>query len=79
MNMGIVQEVMDIIANGYGSMPSGLDRAIASRVVEHFYRKGWRSPDEIAELTKNARVNPDAEVRVVDSGAIELRSAIPKS
>jgi hypothetical protein len=114
MNMGMVREVMDIIANGYGSIPTGLDRAIASRVVDYFYRKGWMNSQDIAYLVKaaggevrvseeilsedillywyddpatgervfqsrsksdmvdNAKVNPDAESRVVDSGPIEL-------
>jgi len=113
MNMGMVREVMDIIANGYGSVPTGLDRAIASRVVNYFYEKGWMNSQDIAYLVKaaggeirvseedmvddvflywydnpatgervfqsrskkdmvdNAKVNPDAEVRVVDSGPIE--------
>ena len=112
--MGIVRDVMDIIANGYGSIPTGLDRAIASRVIDYFYRKGWMNSQDIAYLVKaaggevrvgedilsedillfwyddpatgervfqsrsktdmvnNAKVNPDAETRVVDSGPIEL-------
>jgi|KBSSwiStaDraftv2_1062776.scaffolds.fasta_scaffold17064_16 hypothetical protein len=73
MNQGIVNEVMDIIANGYGSMPTGIDRAVALNVVNYFYRKGWRGPEDIAELIKNAKVNPDAEVRVVNSGPIDMK------
>ena len=115
MNQGTVREVMDIIANGYGSVPSGLDRAVASRVVDYFYRKGWMNTEEIAwlveaaggeirvnpdkmsgnspllywyddqvtgervfkirdkeDLVTNAKVNPDAEVRTVDSGPINV-------
>ena len=121
MNLGTVREVMDIIANGYGSVPSGLDRAIASRVVAYFEDKGWVSPEDIAylvqaaggeirvtesallteapllqwqrdpesndmvvrsidkdKLIRNAKVNPEAEARVVDSGpiAINLESTL---
>lgn len=114
MNMGMVRDVMDIIANGYGSIPTGLDRAIASRVVNYFYEKGWMNAQDIAFLVKaaggeirvaekdlsgdeflywyddpetgervfqsrskedmvtKAKVNPDAEVRVVDSGPINV-------
>jgi hypothetical protein len=121
MNQGVVREVMDIIANGYGSVPTGLDRSIATRVVEYFNRIGWMSPTDVAilveaaggeirvpeniltgtqpmlysqldpstneyvfrtrervefvdvdELTENAKVNPDAEMRVVDSGPIDI-------
>lgn len=122
--MGIVREVMDIIAHGYGSAPTGLDRTIASQVIDYFYRKGWMNSEDIAwlvkaaggeirvkvddvvgqspllivyddpmtnekvfrireridivdidtdELIKNAKVNPDAEVRTVDSGLIDLK------
>lgn len=60
MNMGIVREVMDIIANGYGSVPSGMDQAIASRVVDFFYRKGWMSSEDVAWLVKAA----GGEIRV---------------
>jgi hypothetical protein len=60
MNMGMVREVMDIIANGYGSAPSGLDQAIASRVVDYFYRKGWMNSEDIAWLVKAA----GGEIRV---------------
>lgn len=63
MNMGMVREVMDIIAQGYGSVPTGLDRAIASRVIDYFYRKGWMNSEDIAVLVKAAggeiRVNLD--------------------
>ena len=117
MNMGMVRDVMDIIANGYGSIPTGLDRAIASRVINYFYEKGWMNSQDIAFLVKaaggeirvsekdlagdeflywyddpatgervfqsrskedmvtKAKVNPNAEVRVVDSGPIELNIA----
>ena len=114
--MGMVREVMDIIANGYGSVPTGLDRAIASRVVNYFYERGWMNAQDIAylvkaaggeirvteemlmgeapllvwyddphthervfkirekeDLVKNAKVNPDAESRTVDSGPINVK------
>lgn len=54
MNMGQVQDVMDIIANGYGSTPTGIDRSIASRVVAYFYDKGWMSPTDVAYLVEAA-------------------------
>src|ERR1043166_7716180 len=60
MNQGIVREVMDIIVTGYGSVPAGLDRAIASQVVDYFYRKGWMNTEDIAWLVKAA----GGEIRV---------------
>jgi len=120
MNMGIVRDVMDIIASGYSSTPTGLDRAIASEVINYFYRKGWMNSEDIAwlveaaggeirvteemvlgespllvvwqdpvtkdrvfrtrkkqDLVDNAKVNPDAEVRVIDSGPINIRLSVP--
>jgi hypothetical protein len=52
--MGMVRDVMDIIANAYGSVPSGIDRSIASRVIQYFYDKGWMNSQEIAILVKAA-------------------------
>lgn len=63
MNQGMVREVMDIIANGYGSIPTGLDRSIAAAVIDYFYRKGWMNREDIAWLVRAAggeiRVNLD--------------------
>ena len=118
--MGTVVDVMDIIASGYGSSPSAIDRGIAAKVIDYFYRKGWMNGEEIAllveaaggevripenlitgptpQLTRThdpvtnefifrtgskpdvnkAKVNPDAESRIVDSGEIKLRPAVEK-
>lgn len=118
MNMGMVVDVMDIIASGYSSSPSALERGIAAKVIDYFYRKGWMNAEEIAYLveaaggeiripenmitgpapqltrtldpvtneyvfrtgskpdTTNAKVNPNAESRIVDSGEIQLRPAV---
>lgn len=121
MNMGQVQDVMDIIANGYGSSPSAMDRGIAARVINYFYERGWMNAEEIAYLveaaggeirispelvtgdtpqltrqldevtgdwifrtgnakpdTSKAKVNPDAERRIVDSGEIVLRPVVER-
>lgn len=115
MNMGIIQELMDIIANGYGSAPGAMDRAIAGRLLQHLEARGWINPNEVAimvkaaggeirvpeqllvedapllhwmtdpmtgdmvlksvdkdTLVKEAKVNPEAESRTVDSGPITV-------
>jgi hypothetical protein len=115
MNMGIVQDLMDIIANGYGGSPTGIDRAIATRIVSYFMDRGYASTEEVAYMVKavggeiklsdklltekaptlqwqrdpvtgdlvlrtidtdnlvqNAKVNPDAESRIVDSGPVVI-------
>src|SRR4051812_2709632 len=63
MNQAIVRDVMDLIAQGYGSTPTGLDRAIASNVVNYFYEKGWMSAEEIAILVKAA----GGEIKVTEN------------
>lgn len=118
MNMNSIRDVMDIIASGYGSTPTGLDRAIASRVIEYFQNNGWVGPSDLAylvqaaggelvvkqelftvdapllqwaqdpithdiivrtidkdKLVKEAKVNPDAESRIVDSGPINIATS----
>jgi hypothetical protein len=115
VNMGMVQDVMDIIANSYGSSPSAMDRSIAAKIINYFYERGWMNSEEIAylvhsaggeiritesvlagpaptlqrhrdpvtgdlilrttntdDLVRNAKVNPDAESRTVDSGPIVI-------
>jgi hypothetical protein len=114
VNMGMVQDLMDIIANSYGSSPSAMDRSVSAKIIDYFYQKGWMNSEEIAylveaaggeikitesmlaspapllytqtdsagtttfrtrskeQLVKEAKVNPDAESRTVDSGPIVI-------
>lgn len=53
--MGMVQEIMDILQQGYGmTSASPVDRVVASRVIEHFIRKGWLAANEVAHIVKAA-------------------------
>lgn len=115
--MGMVRDVMAILQEGYGDNSSTpLDRVVATKVIDYFYKKGWMNAEEIAflvesaggeirvtektltgdapmlyrqedpmngdfifrtrskeDLVKEAKVNPDAEARVVDPGKIEIK------
>lgn len=115
MNMGILQEVADIVSQGYGGTVGAMDRAIASKVLQHLSNRGWINSEDLArlvaaaggeiqvpqsllvkdapllqwtdevggmvlrtidkdELVKEAKVNPNAETRNVDSGPINIEA-----
>lgn len=122
MNLGTERDLMYIIAEGTGSMPGPMERAIAAKILSYFQERGWASTEEVAyivkaaggkvvisekllresapllqwtrdpvtddliirvrqeisiedaeELIKNAKVNPNAESRTVDSGPVNVK------
>lgn len=58
-----IREVTEILETAYGSR-GPMDRVVAVQLINYFRQK---------DLVANAKVNPDAEVRVVNSGPIETK------
>lgn len=51
MNMGVVQDIMDILQQGYDmSSASPLDRVVATRILDYLGRTGWMNHSEVAHL-----------------------------